>query len=212
MKANQRCRTAAESKALEFRLRKWLAVLLIVPAFGIFFWQGSVLSSSQEAQQTAERDRDEQLLRAELIIMSAPPAIIMCGEDHLITMANPSAEKLFGYSYEELIGKDVSMLMPSKAERIHDKAFAKATKAAKKSRADYMMRRTGVCVMGKHKDGSSVPLILAIRVIKYGGKIEFIASMLPRTEENPSPPGKVEIMPVPNIRQRARQSRQVYRK
>ncbi len=212
MKIDYRCRTDVESKAFEFKLRKWLAVLLLVPAVGIFFWQGSILSSSQEAQQTAERDRDEQLLRAELIIMSAPPAIIMCGKDHRITVANPSAEKLFGYSYKELIGKDVSILMPPKAELIHDAAFARAIKAVEASPDNHMMRRTGVSVTGKHKDGSGVPLVLSIRVIKYSGKIEFIASMLPRTREKPPPPDKIEHMPIPNIKRRAQQARQVYRK
>jgi protein-histidine pros-kinase len=45
---------------------------------------------------------------------SAPDAIVIVDEDGIIQFVNHQTEQLFGYTREDIIGKDVEVLMPSK--------------------------------------------------------------------------------------------------
>jgi PAS domain-containing protein len=58
----------------------------------------------------AESKRREHRLAG--IIASAMDAIITIGERNEITLINPAAEEMFGYSEAELLGKPLSMLIP----------------------------------------------------------------------------------------------------
>ena len=65
----------------------------------------------------AERSKAEARFR--LVVDSAPNAMIMVGIDGLITLINNQAEKLFGYSREELIAKPLEILIPKRFQRNH---------------------------------------------------------------------------------------------
>ena len=56
----------------------------------------------------------------EAIHDSAVDAIITINERGTIETVNPATEKLFGYSCDELIGKNIKMLMPGPFRGEHD--------------------------------------------------------------------------------------------
>lgn len=103
------------------------------------------------------------LLKA--IIETAIDGIITIDSHGLVESMNPSASKLFQYSPEEVIGRNISMLMPSPHRERHD---------------DYLQRYqdTGVAhiigigreVTGLRKDGSVFPFRLAVSEVKYSGR------------------------------------------
>lgn len=70
---------------------------------------------------------------------------------------NPSAQRIFGYSKEEVIGRNISMLMPSPLAEQHDGHLAQHVGKPNKA-----ISVNGREVLGKHKDGRHVPLQLAI--------------------------------------------------
>ncbi|MEK7361994.1 MAG: PAS domain S-box protein, partial [Pseudomonadota bacterium] len=47
-------------------------------------------------------------------------AIVTIDERRKITLVNPAAEQMFGYSEAELLGKPVSMLIPERYHEAHD--------------------------------------------------------------------------------------------
>lgn len=57
--------------------------------------------------------------RFRTLLESVPDALVFVNSDGLIFMVNRQAEKLFGYSREELRGKRVEMLMPERFREIH---------------------------------------------------------------------------------------------
>lgn len=54
------------------------------------------------------------------ILESAVDAIITINSDGIIESANPATENMFGYTLTELIGKNISMLMPEPQRSHHD--------------------------------------------------------------------------------------------
>lgn len=70
---------------------------------------------------------------------------------------NPSAQRIFGYTKEEVIGRNISMLMPSPLAEQHDGHLAQHVGKPNKA-----ISVNGREVLGKHKDGRHVPLQLAI--------------------------------------------------
>src|SRR5215472_3683895 len=65
----------------------------------------------------ALRDSDERL-RA--ILETAVEGIITIDDRGIVESINPAAEKTFGYQASEIIGKNVSVLMPSPYRERHD--------------------------------------------------------------------------------------------
>jgi two-component system sensor kinase FixL len=105
------------------------------------------------------QNEDQSVLAA--ILLNAVDAIILIDENGLIKKANPATERLFGFDVQELIGKNVNVLMPSPYHEEHDRYLEN-------------YRRTGEAkiigigreIIGKRKDGSTFPIHLAVSEIK----------------------------------------------
>ena len=73
--------------------------------------------SRRVAIEDALRKSEE---RVRSIVESAVDAIIVIDERGAIQAFNPSAERLFGYRLDEVLGRNVNMLMPSPDRERHD--------------------------------------------------------------------------------------------
>jgi two-component system sensor kinase FixL len=100
------------------------------------------------------------------IFESAVDGIIVIDARGLIKAFNPGAERLFGYSAEEVFGQNVKLLMPS-PDRDHDDRYI----------ADYLdipnITGTGREVRGRRKDGSTFPLHLSVGQMELEGEPAF---------------------------------------
>jgi PAS domain S-box-containing protein len=116
------------------------------------YWRA--LSARQKASEEALRE-SEALTRS--VVYSAVDGIIAIDERGLVRSFNPAAERLFGYSAEDIIGRNVGILMPSPFREEHDGYLRR-----------YFETRTprmigvGRELVGLRKDGSTFPLELAI--------------------------------------------------
>ena len=119
----------------------------------------------REAAQDALRDSEERL-RA--IWHTAVEGIITIDDRGRIESMNPAAEKIFGYTAAELIGKNVKVLMPSPYREGHDRYLDnyKRTGHAK-------IIGIGREVVGQRKDGSTFPMDLAVSQVKLHDKMIF---------------------------------------
>ena len=108
----------------------------------------------------------EPVLRS--IFESAVEGIIVIDADGSIQAFNPAAARLFGYRPEEVLGQNVSLLMPSPDREHHDRYIA-----------NYLTTRvpkvigTGREVRGLRKDGSTFPLHLSIGETVLDGRPAF---------------------------------------
>lgn len=108
-----------------------------------------------ENKRTFSRMNDATLLHA--IIDNAIDGIITIDKRGLIESINPSACRLFGYSPEEVIGRNISMLMPEPDHSRHDEYLNRYQRTGERH-----IIGIGREVRGLKKDGSQFPFRLAV--------------------------------------------------
>lgn len=108
----------------------------------------------------------EQRMRA--ILETAVEGIITINERGVVDLMNPAAEKIFGYRAEEVIGQNVSMLMPTPYSAEHDRYLANYANTGQ-------ARIIGIGreVVGRRKDGSVFPMDLSVSEVKLPGRRLF---------------------------------------
>lgn len=111
---------------------------------------------------------EEALARYRSIVETAVDGIITIHADGVIDSVNPAAERIFRYAAGELIGQNVSMLMPEPYRSEHDGYVARFL-ATGESRIIGVGRE----VMGRRKDGSVFPMHLSVGEMRVGGRPMF---------------------------------------
>ena len=102
------------------------------------------------------------------VVDAAVDGMIVIDARGRVESFNRAAEKLFGYSSDEVIGRNVSMLMPSPHREEHDGYLARylATGRAK-------IIGSGREVQGRRKDGTTFPLHLSVGEVTVQGERKF---------------------------------------
>lgn len=116
--------------------------------------------------------------RLEAILDTTVNGIVTINEQGIIQSFNKAAERIFGYSAREVIGKNVKILQPSPYREQHDEFIS-----------NYL--RTGITkvigigreVEGRRKDGSIFPLYLALSEARVGTERIFTGILHDFTEQ-----------------------------
>jgi len=69
-----------------------------------------------------DRSKDESSELFRVVTETASDAIISIDHNSIIRFANPAAEKIFGYSLSEILGQQVTLLMPEYLRHLHKSA------------------------------------------------------------------------------------------
>lgn len=121
---------------------------------------------STAARGEPAANESEARLRA--VVDNAVDGIITIDDQGLITDLNPAAQRLFGYSPEELIGQNVKILMPEPYRGEHDRYLRNYLETGIRK-----IIGIGREVSGRRKDGSVFPLDLAVSEVEHGGRRVF---------------------------------------
>jgi len=139
----------------------------------VFDSHGKVLGASKIARDITEgkhiekelcqyREHLEELvalatLEVNAIVQTAVNGVISIDEKGIVHLFNPAAEKLFGWVSEEVVGKNVSMLMPEPFSSSHNSFLERYVQTGEKNIIGIGREITGLC-----KDGSTFPAHLAV--------------------------------------------------
>ena len=140
------------------------------------------------ARDITERKRMlQQLVDSEemfrTISNAATEAIILVDGDDKISFWNPPAERIFGYSKEEVIGKAVAELFPP-SKSPEERNFAALTfKKFHETGKGHFVGQT-VELIAEKKDGSKVSLELSISPMSLKGKWHALALVRDITEQH----------------------------
>ena len=110
----------------------------------------------------------EREARLESVLATVPDAIVTIDEMGTIESFSPAASRLFGYTPEEVIGKNIKLLMPSPYRSEHDGYLARY-----RATGERRIIGVGRIVVGQRRDGSTFPLELAVGEARVGAKRFF---------------------------------------
>ena len=124
-------------------------------------------------RKRVEEELQHNQARLDGIIKSAMDAIISIDAYQRIVLFNPSAEEMFGYKSEEVVGKPIDRLIPEKfrvLHRKHIKEFGKSGEAT---------RRAGLTtpVTGLRAKGEEFPIEATVSRIEVEGDMIYTAIM-----------------------------------
>jgi PAS domain S-box-containing protein len=102
------------------------------------------------------------------VLETTVDAVITIGEDACVQSFNPAAERIFGYRAHEVVGKNVSMLMPEPYHSEHD-GYVRAYRETGRRKIIGIGRE----VTGLRKNGDAFPMDLAVSEVTLEGRVLF---------------------------------------
>lgn len=113
----------------------------------------------------------------ESILATVPDAMIVIDERGIIQSFSSAAERLFGYSAAEVIGKNVKMMMPMPYRGNHDGYIDRYLRTGERR-----IIGIGRVVVGERRSGSTFPMELAVGEMRSGSQRFFTGFIRDLTE------------------------------
>jgi two-component system sensor kinase FixL len=142
-------------------------------AIGVFIsWLNHRLHVMQQAQRSAIATATARTERLDTILTMTVDGIIVIDAEGRIEAFNRGAQDLFGYHEDEVMGRNVSMLMPSPYHEQHD-AYLRRYIETGEARIIGIGRE----VTGRRRDGTVFPVRLSVGEMRIGGQRKFTAML-----------------------------------
>lgn len=121
-----------------------------------------------EPQKKLENQLKESRALANAILETTVDGIITINDKGIIQTFNEAAANIFGYREKEVIGENVSILMPSPHRQNHDQYINNYLETGEKQ-----IIGKGREVRGRRKDGSTFPMELSVSEVQCGNEKIF---------------------------------------
>lgn len=122
-----------------------------------------VKAALDESRRSGQIIRESEM-RYRTLTETASDAIITIDEDSKIIYVNEAVEEMFGYLPEEIIGKNLTQLMPERLRSQHNAGISRYLRTNKKHIA-----WAAVELPGQHKSGAEIPLELSFGEFEKDG-------------------------------------------
>ncbi|MEX8192330.1 MHYT domain-containing protein [Comamonas guangdongensis] len=152
-----------------------LIALLTLSIGGLIAQANGLLHYRMQWQKV---DMDEARLRA--LVQMAADAIISIDTQGHIQEYNPAAEAIFGWSAAEAVGQNVKMLMPAALANHHDHYVQRHEHG--QMNAQPPLRNKISEVLGQHKNGTLIPLRLALSQAEARGQRMYVGVLTDLSE------------------------------
>jgi PAS domain S-box-containing protein len=138
-------------------------IFVIFSAVGYFTI--SILERHRKAAATIEIINQKHIA----VLETAVDGMIIIDSKGIVQTFNLASQKMFGYSADEVIGKNIKMLMPTSYRNEHDSYLSNY-------HATHERKIIGIGreVMGQRKDGSVFPLELSVGEATHAGESLFV--------------------------------------
>lgn len=119
------------------------------------------------------RELEDSRRFSQAVTDSQVDAVVTADEQGIIASVNPATCRIFGYAADELVGSNVSMLMPEPDRSAHDSYMARYVGGS----APRVVGTPGREADGVCKDGTLVPLSLSLSEFNDRGRRMFVATL-----------------------------------
>ena len=131
--------------------------------------QDELLTSRKEIEASEERIK--------AIIQSSPDGIVSIDAKGIIDTFSKSAEAIFGYRTDEVVGKNIKILMPKHIAIEHDYYLEKFDPNLESTVVGQKRE-----VEGRRKDGSLFPVELSVEMVQIGDDAFYVGLLRDITE------------------------------
>ncbi len=132
------------------------SVIFLLVGIGVS-WRGELLRRAILSARSSAEDVETRAAHLKSILDSIPDAMIVIDERGIMQSFSAAAERLFGYSAADVLGKNVKMLMPSPYREDHDGYINRYLRTGERR-----IIGIGRVVVGFRHDGSTFPMELAV--------------------------------------------------
>lgn len=147
-----------------FVMSRWVVVSRQAPEDMVVLATNIDISDLKNAQ-AALASRQSHLLS---ILETVPEAMVVIDEAGIMMSFSKAAEKLFGYTADEVCGRNVKILMPNPDRDRHDGYIGRYLATGERRIIGF-----GRVVTGRRKDGTTFPMELAVGEAAANGKRIF---------------------------------------
>jgi two-component system sensor kinase FixL len=152
------------------------AAAFLAIGFGLA-WLGGRVQLARQAVEATNLDLVAREAHLKSILDTIPDAMIVIDPKGRIQSFSAAAERLFGHSADDVLGRNVSMLMPSPYREGHDGYLDRYRRTGERK-----IIGVGRVVVGERKDGSTFPMELAVGEMKSNDKLFFTGFIRDLTE------------------------------
>ena len=152
------------------------ATAFFAVGFGLA-WLGGRVQRARQAVEATNLDLVAREAHLKSILDTIPDAMIVIDPKGRIQSFSSAAERLFGRTAEDVVGKNVSMLMPSPYRDGHDGYIERYLRTGERR-----IIGVGRVVVGERSDGSTFPMELAVGEMKSNDQLFFTGFIRDLTE------------------------------
>ena len=127
---------------------------------------GALTGYARVTRDLTARQRGEAFLQS--LLDHTLDGILTIDERGTIESMNRSAERMFGYTEEEVVGRNVTMLMPSSFRGAHEESLERYLRTG-----ETRVIGVGREVRGLRRDGSEFSIDIAVTEFRFEGKRHF---------------------------------------
>jgi len=130
--------------------------------------------TDRKAAELAQRESE---LRLRSILDTVPDAIVVIDAQGIIQSFSPAAEGMFGYDSTEVVGRNVTVLMPTPYREAHDGYLDRYSRTGERR-----IIGIGRVVVGMRKGGETFPMELHVGEFAFSGAHYFTGFVRDLTE------------------------------
>ncbi|MBF0311121.1 MAG: PAS domain S-box protein, partial [Magnetococcales bacterium] len=135
-----------------------------VKELGVCHVYGSDITLRKKTELTLR----ESETRMRAILENIAEGILVTDQDGLVELVNPAAVAIFGYTEEEVVGRDVSMLMPKAFAVRHRNQLSRIHQGRHPEMVRFSREMEGL-----HKDGTLVAIQVSVTEFRFLGRRLF---------------------------------------
>ena len=140
-------------------------------------WRGELLYRARSVATKNAEDAAAREAHLRSILDTVPDAMIVIDERGAIQSFSAAAERLFGYANDEIVGKNVKLLMPQPYRDEHDGYLEHYLRTGERR-----IIGIGRIVVGQRRDSSTFPMELSVGEMRRGDQRFFTGFIRDLTE------------------------------